>query len=97
VRCFTWKTIRGSCEDYRACVTCDLEMDEADFRAGNKVRTPLLAIWGGRSHTGTVYKDVLAVWRDYASNVRGGSIDCGHYVPEEASEATLTWLLEHFT
>ena len=30
VRCFTWKTIRGSCEDYRACVTCDLEMDEAD-------------------------------------------------------------------
>jgi haloacetate dehalogenase len=25
VRCFTWKTIHASCEDYRACVTCDLE------------------------------------------------------------------------
>src|SRR5437764_218157 len=42
VRCFTWKTIRGSCEDYRACVTCDLEMDEADWRAGHKVGCPLL-------------------------------------------------------
>jgi len=44
VRCFTWKTIRGSCEDYRACATCDLEMDTADFKSGNKVTTPLLAI-----------------------------------------------------
>jgi haloacetate dehalogenase len=96
VRCFTWKTIRGSCEDYRACVTCDLDMDEADWRAGNKVRTPLLAIWGARSHTGTVYDDVLAIWRTYAANVVGGPIDCGHYVPEEAPEPTLRWLLKHF-
>jgi haloacetate dehalogenase len=97
VRCFTWKTIRGSCEDYRACVTCDLEMDEADWRAGNKVRAPLLAIWGAKSHTGTVHGDLLGIWRDYASDVRGGAIDCGHYVPEEAPEPTLKWLLEHFT
>ena len=27
VRCFNWKTIRGSCEDYRACATSDLDMD----------------------------------------------------------------------
>ena len=97
VRCFTWKTIRGSCEDYRACVTCDLEMDEADWRAGHKVQTPLLAIWGAKSHTGTVYDDVLAIWRSYAADVTGGSIGCGHYVPEEAPEATLGWLLKHFT
>ncbi len=97
VRCFTWKTIRGSCEDYRACATCDLEMDTADWNSGRKVICPLLAIWGARSHTGTVHGDILAVWRDYGTNVSGGPIDCGHYVPEEAPDATLRWFLDHFT
>ena len=96
VRCFTWETIRGSCEDYRACATCDLEMDERDWQAGHRVACPLLAIWGAKSHTGTVYGDVLGIWRTYATAVTGGPIDCGHYVPEEAPEATLRWLLEHF-
>jgi len=96
VRCFTWKTIRGSCEDYRACVTCDLEMDTADFAAGKKVACPLLVVWGARSHTGTVYGDVLAVWRNYASDLRGGPIPCGHYVPEEAPGETTEWFLRHF-
>jgi haloacetate dehalogenase len=96
VRCFNWKTIHGSCEDYRACATCDFEMDEADRKAGRKVRCPLLVTWGAKSHTGTVYGDVLAVWRDYATELTGGPIDCGHYVPEEAPEETLRWLLCHF-
>jgi haloacetate dehalogenase len=96
VRCFNWKTIRGSCEDYRACPTCDLEMDEADRKAGRKAGCPLLVLWGAKSHTGTVYGDVLAVWRDYATAVTGGPIDCGHYVPEEAPDETLRWLLRHF-
>jgi len=96
VRCFNWKTIRGSCEDYRACPTCDFEMDEADRKAGRKVGCPLLVLWGAKSHTGTVYGDVLAVWRDYATEVTGGPIDCGHYVPEEAPDETLRWLLRHF-
>ena len=97
VRCFNWKTIRGSCEDYRACATCDFEMDDADWRASNKVRCPLLVVWGAKSHTGTVYDDVLKVWRDYGADVTGGPIACGHYVPEEAPEETLAWFLRHFT
>jgi len=97
VRCFTWKTIRGSCEDYRACATSDLAMDEADFAAGKRVACPLLAIWGARSHTGTVHGDVRRIWQDYAAGpVEGGPIDCGHYVPEEAPEETLNWFLEFF-
>ena len=97
VRCFNWKTIRGSCEDYRACATCDFEMDDADWRAGNKVRCPLLVVWGAKSHTGTVYDDVLKIWRDYGADVTGGPIPCGHYVPEEAPQETLDWFLRHFT
>lgn len=97
VRCFTWKTIRGSCEDYRACATCDFEMDEADFKAGKTVACPLLVVWGSRSHTGTVYGDLLPIWKTYADDVSGGPIACGHYVPEEAPDDTLRWLLQHFS
>lgn len=97
VRCFTWKTIRGSCEDYRACATSDLEMDEADYAAGRRVTCPLLAIWGARSHTATVYGDVRKLWQDYAtSTVEGSPVDCGHYVPEEAPEATIEAFLRFF-
>jgi haloacetate dehalogenase len=96
VRCFNWKTIRGSCEDYRACPTCDFDMDDADFKADRKVACPLLVVWGARSHTGTVHGDVLAVWKNYAANASGGPIQCGHYVPEEAPEETLRYFLAHF-
>lgn len=96
VRCFTWKTIRGSCEDYRACVTCDLEMDQADFASGRKIAMPTLVIWGSESHTGSVYGDLLPIWRQYASQVAGGPIACGHYVPEDAPEATYDWLVKFF-
>ena len=96
VRCFTEKTIKGSCADYRACATCDFEMDDADFKAGNKLTMPALAIWGARSHTGTEWPDLAAVSQEYANDVTGGPINCGHYVPEEAPEETLDWLLKFF-
>jgi len=58
---------------------------------------PLLVIWGARSHTEGVHGDVLAVWqRGYATNATGGALPCGHYVPEEALDETLRWLLTHF-
>jgi haloacetate dehalogenase len=93
VRCFTWKTIRGSCEDYRATATTDAVMDEADFEAGRLVSQPLLAVWGANSHTGQVHGDCLAVWRRFAAGAcTGGPLPCGHYVPEEAPAE----LLAHF-
>jgi haloacetate dehalogenase len=94
VRCFTWKTIRGSCEDYRACATCDLEMDTAD--RGRKVACPLLVLWGAKSHTGRLYGDVLAIWKEYGEQAEGGPLDCGHYVPEEAPEETLAAFVRFF-
>ncbi len=94
VRCFTWKTIHASCEDYRACATCDFEMDSAD--KDRKVECPLLVIWGAKSHTGTVYGDVLQIWRNYGVDVIGGPLKCGHYVPEEAPEETIDWFMKFF-
>ncbi len=49
--------------------------------------TPLLALWAGRGQVGSWY-DVLAVWRDWADDVRGVPIDSGHFIAEEAPDAT---------
>ncbi|MEW6670771.1 MAG: alpha/beta hydrolase [Thermodesulfobacteriota bacterium] len=94
VRCFNEKTIRGSCADYRACATCDFEMDTAD--KDQKVTCPLLVIWGANSHTGRVHGDVLSVWKNYGTDVIGGPINCGHYVTEEAPDQTYDWFRKFF-
>lgn len=94
VRCYTPRMIEGSCADYRACATVDLEMDDADF--GRKVETPLLILWGVESHTQAVYDDVLGVWRDYATQVEGGPVASGHFIPEQAPEETLARFLAFF-
>jgi haloacetate dehalogenase len=96
VRCFNEKTIRGSCGDYRAAATIDFELDSADLERGNRLRQPTLALWGRQSHTGRVYGDVLKVWREYADDLRGGPLDCGHYVPEEAPDAVYEAFIEFF-
>jgi haloacetate dehalogenase len=96
IRCFNEKTIHASCEDYRACATCDFEMDEADHKAGHRIAAPLLVLWGEKSQVATGHQDVLSVWRDYAVAVKGGSIPCGHYLPEEAPADISAAFLAHF-
>ena len=88
IRCFTPKTIHGSCEDYRAAAGIDLEHDEADHRAGRKIDQALV-LWGRRSNVGQLYGDVLTIWRDAATNVTGGAVESGHYPAEEAPQAVL--------
>jgi haloacetate dehalogenase len=85
--------ISASCEDYRAGASIDLEHDVADREAGNRVRCPLLALWGLRGFVGRNY-DVLSIWRDYADDVRGGGLHCAHFLAEEEPDATIEALLE---
>jgi len=79
-------TIHAACEDYRAGATYDFALDEAD-RGKRKIAAPLLVLWAGRGALPAWY-DVLAVWRDWADDVRGHAIDSGHFIPEEAPDAT---------
>jgi haloacetate dehalogenase len=37
------------------------------------------------------------VWREWAANVQGTAIDCGHFLCEEAPDATAKALIEFFT
>ena len=84
VRCATQpEAIHAMCEDYRAGASIDLVHDEADF--ANKVDCPLLALWSATGYVGRT-QDVLQVWRDYATDVRGHSMPCGHHIAEEMPE-----------
>lgn len=80
------ETIHAICEDYRAAATIDTKLDEAD-RGRRKITCPTLVLWGLQAKLQEWY-DVLSVWRDWAENVQGRGIDCGHYLAEEAPEET---------
>jgi haloacetate dehalogenase len=82
--------IHGSCEDYRAAATIDLEHDAAD--AGERIRSPLLVLWGEHGAMHRLY-DVLGSWRPLADDVRGHALPCGHFLPEEAPSETTSALL----
>lgn len=40
--------------------------------------------------------DVLALWRERATQVAGNSLPCGHYIAEEAPELLMTQVLKFF-
>ena len=94
VRCSTDPdTIHAMCEDYRAGASIDLVHDDEDFE--NKITCPHLALWSDRGYVGRT-QDVLAVWNDYSTNVRGHSVPSGHYIAEELPDATYETLRAFF-
>ena len=84
------------CEDYRAGASADFEIDRADREAGKKITVPMLALWGD---TGIAQAAAtpLDTWKIWVTNVRGAPIDCGHFLTEEAPEATAKALKEFFS
>jgi haloacetate dehalogenase len=95
IRCFCQpETIHATCEDYRAGATTDLEHDETDF--GRKLTCPLLVLWGADGIMTKLFNP-LDVWRDYAEDVSGWAIECGHFLAEEKPEHTYQALHDFFT
>ena len=94
LRCFRDPDcIHATCEDYRAGASIDLDHHAAD--GGRKIACPVLLLWGEKGLVG--YKqDPIAIWREYASDVRGHSLPNGHFLPEESPRETLASLLEFF-
>ena len=93
-RCFrNAETIHASCEDYRAAAGIDLQHDGSD--RDKKIRCPLLVLWGLRGFVHSQY-EVMAVWRDYAQQVQGKGLDCGHFLAEEAADAVCRELTDFF-
>ncbi len=88
------ETIHAMCEDYRAGATFDFALDEAD-RGKRRIACPVLALWSGQGELERWY-DVLAIWRDWADDVRGRALNCGHYLAEEAPDETYAELYAFF-
>jgi haloacetate dehalogenase len=92
-RCYRDPAMRhAACEDYRAAAGIDLEHDAAD--ADRRIAAPVLALWGAKGTVGALF-DVLALWREKATDVRGHAIDCGHS-PQEEAPASLLAALDGF-
>jgi haloacetate dehalogenase len=80
IRCTTPEQIHAVCEDYRATVTLDFEMDKGDYGI-RKIDCPVLVLWGANSHCGRHFKP-LEAWGEWADNLRGTAIPTGHYPAE---------------
>lgn len=95
IRCFSQpETIHSSCEDYRAAAGIDLIHDEEDV--DKKIKCPLLVLWGLKGFVHRMY-DTLAVWGEYAIQVQGTGINCGHFLPEECPESVTKELVKFFS
>jgi haloacetate dehalogenase len=80
-------TVHAMLEDYRAGVAVDRAHDEADRAAGHRGACPLLVVWSRHDDMESLYGDPLAVWRDWADDIRGGRrIESGHHMAEEAPD-----------
>jgi haloacetate dehalogenase len=84
--------IHAFCEDYRAGATVDVEQDEADLALYRTITCPTLLVWSEFYLTRGA-KAPLDVWREtFAPGITGGKVPSGHFVAEEAPDATLALL-----
>jgi len=68
--------------DYRASATVDVEHDEADRRAGNRLRMPVAVVqqdWGA-----ALGFDAEELWRRWADDLVHRTVACGHFMAEES-------------
>lgn len=75
----TPQAIHGMCEDYRAGATIDLRHDQEDN--GKKVACPMLVLWAQQGAMGRLF-DIIAAWRERATDVRGKPLPGGHNLPD---------------
>ncbi len=92
LRCFAKsEVIRATCDDYRAGATIDHDLDQRDLDSGRRIACPIHFLWGGNRGLGGPQggADPLAVWRRWADQVSGDSMNCGHFLPEEAPDRVI--------
>jgi haloacetate dehalogenase len=72
--------IHGSCSDYRAAATVDLEHDRADL--ARQVACSALAFWGAK---GVMHQhfDMAAQWSKRCTNLRTATLPGGHFFVDQ--------------
>jgi len=88
--------IHGSCSDYRAAASIDLEHDSADI--GRKVACPTLVLYGSTGQMAQLF-DIPAEWRKRCTHVTEASLPGGHFFidrfPQRAAEILAEFLDRH--
>ncbi|TDC71225.1 alpha/beta fold hydrolase [Streptomyces hainanensis] len=78
--------------DYRASAGVDVAHDQADRAAGTVLRMPVSVLqqdWGA-----ALGYDAAALWRAWAPELRHTTVDCGHFMAEEAPDVVVAALRE---
>lgn len=78
--------------DYRASAGIDVEHDQADRDAGNRLAMPVTVLqqdWGA-----ALGFDAAALWSAWARDLRHATVGCGHFMAEEAPVEIATALRE---
>ncbi|MFF0265311.1 alpha/beta fold hydrolase [Kribbella sp. NPDC004536] len=68
--------------DYRASATVDVQQDEEDLAAGNKLRMPVTVIqqdWGT-----ALGFDAATLWKTWTTNLHHQTTTAGHFMAEES-------------
>jgi haloacetate dehalogenase len=89
------ETVRAMLEDYRAGLGVDRAADDADRAVGRRLACPTLFLWSTGDDLEELYGDVLQVWEPWAPRLRGGPIESGHHLAEDAPEQ-LAAVIEDF-
>jgi haloacetate dehalogenase len=88
--------IHGSCSDYRAAASIDLEHDAADIE--RKIVCPTLVFYGSTGQMARLF-DIPAEWRKFCSNVSEAALPGGHFfvdhLPEQTAEILAEFLSLH--
>lgn len=78
--------------DYRATATVDIEHDQADLDAGNRLTMPVTVVqqdWGRQ-----LGFDAASIWRPWATDLQHFTTGAGHFMAEEAPEDIATLILD---
>ena len=83
LRHYNMECIHAICEEYRAGESIDRVHDALDLAAGRTICAPTLVLWGENGLVEKFFKP-LELWSRFCEDVRGTTLPCGHFIPEEA-------------
>jgi haloacetate dehalogenase len=78
--------VHAMCEDYRTGLGIDRDHDMVDMANGRRLHCPVLMLWSSRDDLTELYGNPLEIWKSWADDLRGGAIESGHHMAEEAPE-----------
>lgn len=91
------EAVHGMCEDYRAGASIDMEEARKDIEAKRHVKCRVRVLWGKKGVIEKTY-DAISEWKEVhaSGEVDGESVDCGHYIPEEAPDVIVKHIRDFF-